>query len=102
MSNLAFYRKGATLLISPKDNPSLVLEATILAKSEPKGKHKKMVQIKVPHRIDMFGEKYKTFDGENTIVFTGQKAVIVPGDTTWVAFDDWDVIGKVNKPKEAK
>ncbi len=91
MNNLSHYRIGSTILVCPKDKTSPVIEVFIIGKAQGRGQHKSLVKVEAQRPLDIFGDKHKSSTG----------TFIIQSTTAWLSPDEWEVVGKVDKPKEA-
>ncbi len=92
MNNLSHYHISSTILICPKGKAAPVIEVTIIGKAQGRSKQPTRVKVETHRPLDIFGEKHKGTEGTWYIQST----------TAWLSPVDWEVVGKVNKPKAEK
>ncbi len=92
MNNLSHYHIGTTILICPKDKTYPIVEATIVQKAQGRGANPSSVKVSSSVALYAFSEA-----GFQTELY----AYVKPRKEGWLS-GEWRVIGKMNKPKEAK
>lgn len=96
-NNLSHYHIGSTILICPKDKTGKlkkgpVIEVTIIARSQGRSGQPARLKVESDKPLDIFGDKHKGAEG----------SWIIRNETAWLSPADWEVVGKVNKPKEVE